>query len=135
MDDRSGVTGGTLGSEARSATSQYDDGERDSGSGLPPIPEGDADAPPLPNATVSEGAEVGQKAAEVPRLSPVRSGRKSGGQSWLTDSDDHECVLALSQVTDSYSSLGSPTPRPQAIPDSHHRGEGSKPAAATRTQG
>ena len=43
-----------------------DDDEHDSGSGIPPIPEGDEDAPPSPNATVSEGAEMAQKAAEVP---------------------------------------------------------------------
>ena len=35
---RSGVTGDTLGSEARSTTSQYDDDKHDSGGGLPPIP-------------------------------------------------------------------------------------------------
>ena len=43
-----------------------DDDEHDSGSGIPPIPEGDEDAPPSSNATVSEGAEMAQKAAEVP---------------------------------------------------------------------
>ena len=55
---------------------------------------------------MSEGAaaKVAQKAAEVSRLSPVKSGRKSGGQSWLTRSDEY--ALALSSVTDNYSTLG-----------------------------
>ena len=86
MGDRSGVTGGALGSEARSTTSHgqytytYDDdrdrdGDRGSGGGLPPIPEGDVGGPASQNATASEGAaaEVAPKAAEVPRLSPDRS--------------------------------------------------------------
>ena len=107
MGDRSNVTGDTLGSEARSTTSQYDDDEHDSGSGLPSIPGGE-EGPPSPNATESEGSalhELAQKAAEMQKLpSPVKSGKRSGGASWLTHSDEYE--LALSQVTDSYSSLG-----------------------------
>ena len=82
--DRAGVTGDTLGSEACSTTSQYADDEHDSGGGLPPISEGDEGArgPPSPNATVPEGAaaEVAQKAAEIQKLSPVKSGRKIRGQ-------------------------------------------------------
>ena len=98
--DRSGVTGDTLGNEARTTTSQYDDDEHDSGGGLPPVPEGKEEGPPSPNATVSEGAaaEVARKAAEIKKLSPVKSGRKSGGQSWLTHSDQY--ALELSQVHD-----------------------------------
>ena len=108
MGDRSGVLGGTyaLGSEACSTTSQFEDDDgHDSGGGLLPIPEGNKEGPPSPNVTMLEGAaaEVAQKAAEVPRLSPVKSGRKSGGQSWLTHSDQY--ALELSQVTDSYSTL------------------------------
>ena len=37
-------------------------------------------------------------------MSPGKSGKKSGGQSWLTHSDEY--ALQLSKVTDSYSSLG-----------------------------
>jgi hypothetical protein len=49
--------------------------------------------------------ELAQKAAEMKRLpSPVKSGKRSGGQSWLTHSDEY--ALQLSLVTDSYSSLG-----------------------------
>ena len=105
VGDCSEAMGDTLGSEARSTTSQYDDGEHESRGGLPPIPEGE-EPPPSPNATESEGAtEVAQKAAEIKRLpSPVKSGRMSGGASWFAHSDVH--ALALSQVTDSYSSLG-----------------------------
>ena len=110
MGDRSEATGDTLGSEARSTTYQYDDAEHDSGivhSGLSSIPEGEEGAPPSPNATESEGAtDVAQKAAEIKRLpSHVKSSRRSGESSWLTHSDEY--ALALSQVTDSYSSLGS----------------------------
>ena len=89
MGGRSEATGETLGSEARSTTSQYDDDdEQSSGGGLPPIPEGE-EGPPSPNATVSEARsalqELAEKAAEIKRLtSPVKSGKKSGGQSWLT---------------------------------------------------
>ena len=104
--DRSGATGDTLGSEVRSTTSHYADDEHDSGSGLPSIPEGE-EGPPSPNATESEGSatEVAQKTAEISKLpSPVKSGRRSGGASWLTHSDEY--ALALSQVTDSYSPLG-----------------------------
>ena len=56
----------------------------DSG-GLSPIPEGEEEGTPSPNATVSEGApaEVAQKAAEFLRLPPARTGRKRGGHSWL----------------------------------------------------
>ena len=107
MGNRSGGSGDTLGSEARSVTSQYDDNdEQSTGSGLPHIPEGEEEGPPSPNATESEGVadEVAQKAAEVPRLSPVQPGRKGGGQSWLKHSD--ACALALSHVTDVYSTLG-----------------------------
>ena len=50
MGDRSEATGDTLGSEARSTTSQYADDEHESGGGLPPIPEGE-EGPPSPNAT------------------------------------------------------------------------------------
>ena len=109
MGDRSEATGETLGSEARSTTSQYDDGdEQSSGGGLPTIPEGE-EGPPSPNATVSEARsalqELAEKAAEMKRLpSPVKSGKRSGGQSWLTHSDEY--ALQLSMVTDSYSSLG-----------------------------
>ena len=112
--DRSGVTGETLGSEARSTTSQYEEGDDEqssrSGGGLPSIPEGE-EGPPSPNATVSEHGsalhELAQKAAEMKWLtSPVKSGKRSGGASWLMHSDDHEYALELSQVTDSYSSLG-----------------------------
>ena len=109
VGDRSEATGETLGSEARSTTSQYDDDdEQSSGGGLPTIPEGE-EGPPSPNATVSEAGsalnELAQKAAEIKRLtSPVKSGKRSGGQSWLTHSDEY--ALQLSQVTDSYSSLG-----------------------------
>ena len=46
----SGAMGDTLGSEVRSTTSQYDDDEHGSGSGLPSIPEGE-EGPPSPNAT------------------------------------------------------------------------------------
>ena len=38
------------------------------------------------------------------RLTSLKSGRRSGGAPWLTHSDEY--ALALSQVTDSYSSLG-----------------------------
>ena len=78
MGDRSGVTGETLGSEARSTTSQYDedDDKQSSGGGLPSIPEG-KEGPPSPNATVSEGGsalhKLAQKAAEIKRpTSPVK---------------------------------------------------------------
>ena len=110
MGGRSEATGETLGSEARSTTSQYDDDdEQESGEGLPPIPEGE-EGPPSPDATVSEAVSAledlaNQTTAEIKRLkSPVRSGKKSGGQSWLTHSDEY--ALQLSMVTDSYSSLG-----------------------------
>ena len=108
--DRSGVTytaaGDTLGSEARSTTPQYDDEEHGSGGGLSPIPEGEEGGPPSPNATVSEGAAIGvaQKEAEIQKLSTSKSAKKSGGQSWLTHSD--QCALELSQVIDSCSTLG-----------------------------
>ena len=90
MGDRSEATGETLGSEARSTTSQYDDDdEQSSGGGLPTIPEGE-EGPPSPNATESEGSalqELAQKAAEMKRLtSPVRSGKRSGGQTWTRGS-------------------------------------------------
>ena len=77
--------GDTPGNEAHSTTSQYDNDEHTYGDGLLPIPKGEEEGPPSPNATMLEGAatEVAQTAAEVPRLLPVRSGRKSGGQSWL----------------------------------------------------
>ena len=69
MGDRSGVTvdRDTLGSEARSVTSQYADDEQSSGGGLPSIPEGEGGGPPSPNATESEGSatEVAQKAAAI----------------------------------------------------------------------
>ena len=93
MGGRSEATGETLGSEARSTTSHHDDddNEQSSGGGLSAIPEGDEGGPPSPNATVSEaGLPLGQtqKAAEISRLpSPVKSGKRSGGQSWLTHSD------------------------------------------------
>ena len=103
MGDRSDATGETLGSEARSTTSQYDDDEHESGSGLPSIPEGE-EPPPSPNATEPEGAtEVAQEAAEISRLPPhVNSGRRSGGESWLTHSDEllYALALELSKVTD-----------------------------------
>ena len=89
MGGRSEATGETLGSEARSTTSHDDDDEeQSSGQGLSAIPEGE-DAPPLPNATESEAQsalqELAEKAAEIKRLtSPVESGKRSGGQSWLT---------------------------------------------------
>ena len=72
-----------------SLSSQYDDDEHDSGSGLSSIPEGKEDQPSSTNATVSEGAPIGvaQKAAEIQKLSPSKSGKKSGGQSWLTHGD------------------------------------------------
>ena len=100
MGGRSEATGET----ARSTTSQYDDDEQSSGGGLPTIPEGE-EGPPSPNATVSEARsalqELAEKAAEMKRLpSPVKSGKRSGGQSWLTHSG--ECALRLSLVTDSY---------------------------------
>ena len=88
MGGRSEATGETLGSEARSTTSQYDDDdEQSSGDGLPTIPEGE-EGPPSPNATESEAGsalhELAQKAAEIKRLSsPVKSGKRSGGQSSL----------------------------------------------------
>ena len=96
------------GVNARSTTSQYDDddAEQESGSGLPSIPEGE-EGPPSPNATEFEGSttEVAQKAVEIQKLpSPVKSGKRSGGASWLSHSDEYK--LALSQVTDSCSSLG-----------------------------
>ena len=81
------LRGETLGSEARSTTSQYDDDddEQSSGGGLPTIPEGE-EGPPSPNATESEARsalqELAEKAAEIKRLtSPVKSGKRSGGQS------------------------------------------------------
>ena len=88
--------------------SDDDDDEQSSGGGLPPIPEGE-EGPPSPNATESEARsalqELAEKAAEIKRLtSPVKSGKRSGGQSWLTHSDEY--ALQLSMVTDSYSSLG-----------------------------
>ena len=104
--DRSGVTGDTLGSETRSTTSQYDDDEHGSGGALSSIPESEEEGLSSPNAIVSEGALIGvaQKAAEIQKLSPSKSGKKSGGQSWLTHSDKY--ALELSQVTNSYSTLG-----------------------------
>ena len=87
--------------------SSNDDEEHNSGGGLPSIPEGKEGGPPSPNATVSEGAAIGvaQKASAIQKLSPSKSGKKSGGQSWLTHSDQY--ALELSQVTDSFSTLGS----------------------------
>ena len=109
MGGRSEATGETLGIEVRSTTSQFDDDEQESGTGLPSIPEGE-EGPPSPNATESEGSalhELAQKEAEMKRLmSPVKSGRMSGGSSGLTHSDEYALARALSQVTDSYSSLG-----------------------------
>ena len=142
MGDRSGVTGDTLGSEARSVTSDFNDDEQSSRGGLPSTPEGEEGGPPSPNATESEGSatEVAQKAAEIQKLPwPVKSGRKSGGWSWLTHSD--EFALAVTPGTFSrdrqllLSQAQSLTPQLQAIPDSHRHGEGSKSAAATHTQG
>ena len=88
MGDRSEATGETLGSEARSTTSQYDnDDEQSSGGGLPTIPEGE-EPPPSPNATESEGSPShgqAQKAAEIQRPTPpVELGKRGGGQSRLT---------------------------------------------------
>jgi hypothetical protein len=114
MGGRSEATGETLGSEVRSTTSHYDD-EHESGEGLSPIPEGDEEEPMSPdsNATVSEAqaAEAAladlanQTSAQIKMLkSPGRSGKRSGGQSWLTHSEEHAQQLSL--VTDSYSSLG-----------------------------
>ena len=76
------------------ACSLYDDDKQGSG-GLSSL-----------NATVSEGAPLGgaQKAAEIQKLSPTKSGKKSGGQSWLMHSDQH--ALELSKVTDNYSIIG-----------------------------
>ena len=47
---------------------------------------------------------VAQKVADDQKMSPSDSGKKSGGQSWLTHSDQY--ALELSQVSDSYSTLG-----------------------------
>ena len=74
MGGRSEATGGTLGREVRSTTSQLDGDEHESGAGLSSIPEGE-DGPPLLNATESEGSalhELAQEAAEMKGLtSPV----------------------------------------------------------------
>ena len=107
MGDRPSVTGDTPGSKARSTTSQFDNDEHESGSGLQPIPEGE-EGPPSTNATESEGSalhELVQKAAELQTLpSPFKSGKRSGDASWLTHSDEY--ALALLRVTNSYSSFG-----------------------------
>ena len=101
MGDRSEAMGETLGSEVSSTNFQLDDDEQESRSGLPSILELlGKEGPPSPNATVSEGSALhglAQKAAEIQRLpSPVKSGRRSGGASWLTHSDEY--ALALSKV-------------------------------------
>ena len=74
MGGRAEATGETLGSEARSTTSQFDNDKQESGRGLSSIPEG-KEGPPSPNATESEGSvlhELAQKAADMKRLtSPV----------------------------------------------------------------
>ena len=93
-------------------TLHYDDDEHESGEGLMPIPEG-KEAPLSPNAMMSEAKAAGAALADLANKtsaelkmpkSPGRSGKKSGGQLWLTHSEEYTQQLSL--MTDSYSSLG-----------------------------
>ena len=108
MGGWSEAMGETLGSEVCSTTSHHNnDDEQSSGGGLSAVPEGE-EGPPSPNATKSKSQsalqELAEKAARMKRLlSPVKSGKRSGGQLWLTHSSEYAHELLL--VTDSYSSL------------------------------
>ena len=106
------------------------------------IPEGEEGAPPSPNATEPGGSatEVAQKAAEIQRLpSAVKSGKRSGGASWLTHSGEYALApwhFRMRKWPIATSLWG---PKPDSSTAGCFRpaspGEGDRPAAATRTQG